>query len=86
MNAARDPLQHGAEPWDGVWRVERPADYLPGLYRMHQLVAHDLLTQAKGLSEWQAALLQVIRYQSKPLTPTQRHYLDRFEKEARYDG
>ena len=24
-------------PWDGVWRVPRPASYIPGLYRLDQI-------------------------------------------------
>lgn len=67
----------GLQPWDGVWRVERPADYQPGLYRVHQIEARDLLKTARGLNEWEARFLQTVAYQARDLSPLQSHWLRR---------
>jgi hypothetical protein len=81
MNTVHD-IARANEPWDGVRRVQPPADYIRGLYRMHQLVADDLLRQCRSLSNWEATFLQVVRYQGGTLTPAQRHYLGKIEQRA----
>lgn len=77
MSAPLDGLQ----PWDGIWRVKRPADYTPGLYRVHQIEARDLLKTADGLSEWEAQFLQTVAYQTNDLKPLQSHWLRRVVRE-----
>ncbi len=69
------------KPWDGVWRVERPASFTPGLYRLHQATAFHLLRHY-GLNEWAANFLQVIAYKSSDLTLSQRYWLRRLDDES----
>ena len=68
-------------PWDRQWRVPKPGDYTPGLYRMHQVVAFDLLRSCAGLTEWEATFLQTIAYQGADLSEMQRFWLARIELE-----
>ena len=69
-------------PWDGVWRVQRPENYTPGLYTMSQYSAHRLLKSRHRWTEAQARILQAIAYNTGSLSMLQRHYLERFEREA----
>ena len=75
-------FENALKPWDGVWRVERPADFVPRLYRFHQVRAHDLLKRNPGLTEWDAHLLQVLYFKRQTLSPGQTYWLDRIEREA----
>lgn len=68
-------------PWDGCWRIPKPDDYTPGLYRWHQVVAFDLLRSGAALTHWEAELLQVIAYQARDLSVLQRFWLARIERE-----
>ena len=75
--SARDPNA----PWDRQWRVAKPDDYVPGLYRLHQIGAFDVLRKGYGLTEWEAEFLQLVAYQSGPLSTLQRYWLERIERE-----
>ena len=75
--SARDPNA----AWDGVYRTAKPADYVAGLYMVHQLDADHLLKTARGLTHWEAEFLQTVRYQGRPLSDLQRFWLDRLERE-----
>ena len=66
--------------WDGVWRVPRPASYLPGLYSMDQVNALALLKSGYSWTEAQARILQAIFFTGAPLSELQRFYLMRFER------
>jgi hypothetical protein len=77
-----DELAHANEPWDRVRRLPAPEDYVPGLYRVHQVIADHLLRECPNLTNWEARLLQVIRYQSRDLGPVQRHHLLKLEQRA----
>lgn len=68
-------------PWDGCYRVKKPDGYTPGLYRPHQIDALDLLRTARGLTEWDATLLQVVAYQERDLSGLQRFWLTRLVRE-----
>ncbi|MXO63434.1 hypothetical protein [Qipengyuania oceanensis] len=75
-------LEHALKPWDGsTWFVEQPADFVRGLYRLHQIEAHDLLMSGRGLSNWAAGFLQQLYYQSKPPTQTQWFWLRKLDQE-----
>ena len=67
--------------WDGQWRVPKPEGFKHGLYRPHQVDALNLLRTARGLTEWDATLLQVVAYQSRDLSGLQRFWLARIERE-----
>jgi hypothetical protein len=75
--SAPDPLAL----WDGRWTVAKPADYVAGLYRMHQVAARWLLKNAERLTEADARLLQAVAYQAAPLSNLQRYWLERIESE-----
>ena len=64
FSSAIEPLRR----WDGRWTVPKPDDYLPGLYRMHQLKARWVLSAGAALTEADARLLQTIAYQAAPET------------------
>lgn len=68
--------------WDGRWTVEKPSDYIPGLYRFHQIEARGILKRAKSLTKWEAALLQSLAFQDKDLSPAQRYWLGRLDREV----
>lgn len=68
--------------WDGRWTVPKPADYTPGLYRVHQIEARNLLKQRNSLTKWEATFLQAVAYQFGTLSPGQRYWLARLEREA----
>ena len=76
--SARDP--NGA--WDRQWRVPRPAAFLDGLYRMHQLEALHMLRSQCPLTEWEAEVLQRILYAPGDISDLQRHWLRRIERDA----
>ena len=78
---ALDPLATANQPWDGRWSVSRPADYVPCLYRMHQLTARDLLRLGFRLTGWEATFLQTLVFQSKSLTEMQTALLRRIEQD-----
>lgn len=74
---APDPLAR----WDGQWTVAKPADYVPGLYCMHQIEARWILRYARALTEADARLLQTVALQSTPLSRLQKHWLERLERD-----
>lgn len=73
----RDP--NGA--WDRVWRVPKPAEYIPGLFRPHQIDAFGLLRSRCPLTEWEAQFLQIVAYQVGDPSSLQRFWLRRIERE-----
>jgi hypothetical protein len=79
MNA----LDQAMLPWDGVRRMKKPAGYVPGLYRLHQLDAEYLLRSGATWFTWAANILQAIAYQDGPLSPAQEHYLRQFTNEVK---
>jgi hypothetical protein len=68
-------------PWDGRRTIAKPADYIPGLYRIHQLIAFDLLRSRARLSNWEAALLQTVAYQSGSLSELQSFWFNKVERD-----
>lgn len=80
---SEDELATAMEPWNGQLFVRRPPDYQPGLFRMHQIIASDLLRQRDGLTNWAARLLQTIRYQFQELSPAQTYWLNRLERDLK---
>lgn len=75
-------LEHANRPWDGrTWFVDRPADYVSGLYRLDQLQARDILKSAQGLTNWEAELCQRTLYRDQPSSPVVRFWLDKIERE-----
>lgn len=79
--SAPDCLVAANQPWNGQWSVSRPLDYIPCLYRMHQLIARDLLKLGSRLTGWEASFLQTLVFQSKDLTETQAALLRRIEQD-----
>lgn len=75
--SARDPNA----AWDRQFRVQRPADYTPGLFRPHQIDAFYMLRSGCLLTEWEAQLLQILAYQVGDLSTLQRFWLRRIECE-----
>ena len=67
--------------WDRQWRVERPADYTPGLFHPHQIDAFHLLRSGCPLTEWEAQFLQIVAYQVGDMASLQRFWLRRIERE-----
>jgi hypothetical protein len=68
-------------PWDGRCTVAKPADYIPGLYRIHQLIAFDLLRSSARLTNWEAALLQTVAYRSGSLSELQSFWFNKVERD-----
>lgn len=68
-------------PWNRKWQVETPADYVPGLYRLHQIVAHGFLQSGTPLTEWESMFLQTIARHPRDLSETQTYWLNRLERE-----
>ena len=69
-------------PWDGRWSIQSPADDKPGLYRVHQLDARDLLRHGAGrLTNAEASFLQVVAYQWRNLSGLQAHWLRKLERQ-----
>lgn len=68
-------------PWDRQWRVRKPDDYTPGLYRAHQLTAHHMLRSGCPLTKWEAHVCQIMAYQSRGLSSLQSYWLNRIERE-----
>lgn len=68
-------------PWDGCWRVRKPAGF-SGLLSVHQFTALQILRSGVDLSEAEARLLQAIHYQAGPLGPAQSFNLDKLAARA----
>ena len=79
--SAPDSISTANKPWNGRWSVSRPDDYIPGLYRIHQLTARHLLWLGSRLSGWEATFLQTLAYQSKELSEMQAALLRRIERD-----
>lgn len=77
FSGASDPLAR----WDGRWTVPKPADYVPGLYKMHQLRARWVLSAGAALTVADARLLQTVAYQAAAPSNLQRFWLERLERE-----
>jgi hypothetical protein len=71
----QESIAHANQPWDGIWRVRKPATFIAGLYRLHQVTAFQLLQSGAPLTNWEAALLQTIVYEAGDLAGLQRHWL-----------
>ena len=84
--SAPDLIANANEPWNVQWSVSRSADYIPGLYRMHQLVSRDLLQLGSRLTGWEAAFLQTLTFQSNAPTKTQAMWLRRIERDHLCEG
>lgn len=69
------------KPWNGVWTVEASPDYVPGLYRMHQVIAHGFLKSGTALTEWECSFLQALARQPADLSETQSYWLRRIERD-----
>lgn len=81
MSGAND-IENANKPWNGCWTVGAPADHQRGLYRVHQLTAHELLAGGAGrLTNAEAAFLQVVAYQWRDLGRLQRLWLDKLERQ-----
>lgn len=73
------------EPHDAVrlsGRRQPPADYVRGLYRLHQITAHQLLRSGHPWTEWEAAFLQGLAWQVAAPSPSQRDKLRELEAVA----
>lgn len=69
------------KPWNGVWTVKASPDYIPGLYRMHQVIAHGFLKSGTPLTEWECNFLQTLALQPAELLDIQSHWLNRIERD-----
>lgn len=69
------------KPWDGVWTVKASPDYIPGLFRMHQVIAHGFLKSGLPLTEWECQFLQALARQPSVLSETQSYWLGRIERD-----
>ncbi len=77
-----DEMRSALEPWDGrTWFVEKPSDFVRGLYRLSQIQAHDILKKGRGLTNWEAGLCQRAYYSYKPASGNVQHWLDKIERE-----
>lgn len=69
------------KPWNGTWSVQKPAEYVDGLYRLHQVVAHGFLKSGTPLTEWECMFLQTVARQPGDLNDIQHYWLNRLERE-----
>ena len=64
--------------WDGRTQyVARPADFVEGVFRLHQIEARDLLRLGSRLNEWEASILQALYYQGAEPSEAQAYWLSR---------
>lgn len=70
------------KPWNGVWTVPKPADYVDGLYRLHQVIAHGFLRSGQPLDEWECSFLQRLARQPGDLNNLQTYWLGRIEQDV----
>ncbi|WP_394728185.1 hypothetical protein [Altererythrobacter sp. GH1-8] len=78
-----DEMQAALQPWDGkTWFVEKPAGFVPGLFRSSQVQARDILRHASGLTNWEAEVCQRAYYDPKPSGPGVRFWLDKIERKV----
>lgn len=77
-----DEMSRALKLWDGrSWFVEKPEDFVSGLFNFDQLQARDILRDAHGLTNWEAEVCQRAYYRDKPASPRVRHWLDTIERD-----